>query len=53
MDSNIAPAITAAVTGTAADVTGLIVDNLPVALGVSAAFVGLGFARRLVRSLGS
>ena len=45
-------ALNGAVADVAGQVTGLVVSNLPIVLGVTAAFLGLGIAKRFVRSLG-
>jgi len=46
-------AIGTAVSEMAGDVVGLITANLPVILGVTAAFVGLAVAKRFIRTLAS
>jgi hypothetical protein len=49
MSSGVVTAINSAVSGVATSVEGLITTNLPIVLGVTAALIGLGFAKKLVR----
>lgn len=46
-------AVNTAVSGVATSVTGLVATNLPIVLGVTAAFIGLGVAKRLVKKAAS
>jgi len=48
-----AAAITTSIGDMAGNVAGLITSNLPVILGVTAAFVGLSVAKRFIRTLAS
>jgi hypothetical protein len=53
MDTDFVTAINDAVSGVATSVTGVLATNLPIVLGVTAAFIGLGLAKRLVRKAAS
>jgi len=53
MDTAFITAVNTAVSGVADDVVGLVSTNLPIVLGVTAAFIGLGLAKRLLKKAAS
>jgi len=53
MDTTFIAAVNDAVSGVADSVTGLVATNLPIVLGVTAVFIGLSVAKRLVKKAAS
>lgn len=52
MSTALTTAVSDAISDAGDAIQGLITTNLPAVVGVTVAFVGLGFVRRLIRSLG-
>lgn len=51
MSTEVTLAINSAVSGLADSIVGLVTTNLPLIIGVVAAFIGIGLAKRFLRTL--